>query len=342
MNVTIVPFTEDHLGPAAVLLAARHQNDRVSAPALSPRYLEPDATLKVVRKVLAEEGMEGVAALRDDNVVGFLLGAPAFSTPSDAFAGLMRPRSVEIPYAGHAVAASDAQGVYRALYAALAAQWVARGLTAHYITFPLARDAAETWSDLGFGRQVELGVRDTHAPDSVRAPDLTMSVRRAIPDDAEPIQELMTDLFRSFADPAIFLPFLPETGAGRNALVPELLADPGTATWLAFKDGHLAAMHILMEPTSPHWFVSPLQTPERSVYLFLACTTPHIRSSGIGAALLARTMAWARDAGYERCAAHYMTASRAADFWRGQGFQPVSHWLFRVIDDRVTWANGRN
>ena len=63
---------------------------------------------------------------------------------------------------------------------------------------------------------------------------------------------------------------------------------------------------------------------------------------GVGRALTARTMAWAREAGYDVCMAHFLTASRAASFWQGLGFRPVTHWLTRTIDERTTWARGWN
>jgi len=61
---------------------------------------------------------------------------------------------------------------------------------------------------------------------------------------------------------------------------------------------------------------------------------------GVGAALFARTMAWAREAGYDDCMVHFLTASRAAPFWRGLGFQPVSEWMRRLVDERAIWAHG--
>jgi GNAT superfamily N-acetyltransferase len=101
-------------------------------------------------------------------------------------------------------------------------------------------------------------------------------------------------------------------------------------------------MQLFVEPTSPEWHLSRQQAPERCVYCFLACTVPEARSRGVGAALFARSTTWAREAGYEHCAAHYLTASRATPFWRGLGFRPISHWLSRAVDERVIWAHGRD
>jgi hypothetical protein len=34
----------------------------------------------------------------------------------------------------------------------------------------------------------------------------------------------------------------------------------------------------------------------------------------------------------------FVTASRAAPFWRTLGFRPVSYLLRRVVDDRMAWV----
>jgi len=67
---------------------------------------------------------------------------------------------------------------------------------------------------------------------------------------------------------------------------------------------------------------------------------PEARGTGVGPALLARSLASAREAGYDACLLHYLTASRAAPFWRGLGFRPVSHRLRRFVDERATWGRG--
>jgi GNAT superfamily N-acetyltransferase len=339
MSVTIVPFGEAHIEPAAALLAARHRQDRTWVQELPPRFEDPDADGAVLQKICAQGGTEGVAALRDGNLVGFMLGEPVLGVPTATWAGAMRPRSAEIPYAGFAAESGDGR-LYRSMYAALAAEWLNQGITTHYISIPANRDTAETWSDLGFGRLIEMGVRDT-APSATthltQARDI--EVRRATAADQEAIQTLMTEMLRAWSSPPAFIPFLPETTAARRQFIAELSADPACPHWLAFAGGRVVSMHVFTEPASAHWNVSTLQSPPRSVYLFLASTMPEERSRGIGAALLSHTMAWAREAGYARCAAHYVTATRAATFWRGLGFRPASHWLSRSIDERALWAH---
>ena len=343
MTASIVPFAKEHITAAGALLAARHQRDREWAPDLPPRYADADAARSALQQTLSEEGISGVAAMQAGNLAGFLLGAPVLSAPTRAFAGFMRPRAAEIFYDSHAVAPGEGNALYRRMYAPMAERWVADGLTSHYITVAMDAAMETVWSDLGFARFIEMGVRDTEPP-AVRdaAKIAEIEVRRAGPEDEEAVQELATDLFRSWAEPPIFLPFLPETAAARRTLQAELLADPACPHWLAVVDGRVVGMQIFTEPGSTHWNVSTLQSPERCVYLYLACTLAEARGAGIGDALFRQTMAWARDAGYERCAVHFVTQSRAAAFWRGLGFRPASHWMTRHIDERATWAHGRS
>lgn len=339
MSVSIVPFTQDHIEPAAALLAERHRCDRAWAPGLSAMYEGVEAARSALARLVGD-GASGVVALRGSRLAGYLLGTREYAAPTDSFAGFVRPRSVDIPYAGHAVESAECGTLHRSLYAALAEQWVSAGVVAHYTTIPVNRVSAEAWLDLGFARFIDMGVFEIARDGDEEIDAGDVAFRLAGPDDEDAVRALTTELFRSFAAPPIFVPFLPETDAARQQFVTEHLGDATCPHWLAFRGGRPVAMLMFEEPTSPHWHQSPLQTPDKSPYLFLACTVPEARSTGVGAALFCRAMVWAREAGYERCAVHYLTSSRAASFWRGLGFQPVSHWMVRQIDERVIWANG--
>ena len=336
------PFTDDHLDAAARLLAARHCHDRRWAPDLSPAYEEPAATLPVLQDLLTTAGMTGVVALRGGHLLGYLLGAPALHAPTSAWAGFMHPRAAEIPYAGHAVDPDDGCTLTPRLYAALAQGWVTHGLVGHYVTAPVTPETNESWSDLGFGRFIACGVRATAPFDERLGPCATdLTIRRASAADEEAIQMAMIEFFRSFADPPNFVPFLPETAAERRRFVAEHLADAGCPIWIACADDRLVALQMFEEPSSTQWHQSRLQTPPCALYLYIAYTVADARSTGVGAALLDHTMAWARASGYDHCMAHWATASRAAAFWRGRGFRPVSYWLYRTVDERAPWADGQ-
>jgi GNAT superfamily N-acetyltransferase len=308
---------------------------------LSATYEDPTATLPVLRDLIRASGASGVVALRGGRVVAYLIGAPELVPPTDTFAGLTYPRSADIAYAGHAAGPDDGAVLFPRLYAALAQHWVANGLIEHSISVPANPVAGEPWLDLGFGRFVALGIRPTTPPDARESRNgVNAEVRRATSADEAAVETLMSELFRTFADPPIFVPFLPETETHRRCVIAEHLADPTCPVWLAIVNGRPVALQMFVEPHSSQWHQSKLQSPSEALYLRFACTAPEARSTGVGAALVAHTMEWAREAGYTSCMVLFLTASRASSFWQGLGFQPVSYWLKRTVDERTIWARG--
>jgi GNAT superfamily N-acetyltransferase len=343
MSLQIVPLTADHLEGVATLLAARHRRDRKACPDLPATYEEPTATLPILNDLLAAEGASGVVALDAGRVVGYLLGAENIGLPTRAFAGFTLPRAADIDYAGHAVDPEGGVRLPAQLYTALAQCWVRRGLTGHYITTPLHREASEPWWELGFGQFITMGARTTTVRDEPAArPRPDLEIRRATTDDEGVLQDAITDFIRTFAEAPMFVPYMPETAAARRRYIAEHLADPGSPIWLAFANGQLVGLHIFQEPTSAHWHKSPLATPPRSLYLLFAYTAPEGRSTGIGAALVRHTLKWAREMGYDTCTVEWVTSSRAAHFWRRQGFQPLLCLMNRAVDSRAVWADGRS
>lgn len=149
MTVTIVPFSTEHLEPAAALLAARHQADLIHPPDLPPEYEDPAETLLILGDLLATEGTGGVVPLHEGCVAGYLLGTLDLGVPTHTFAGFAHPRAVDIPYAGYASGHEDGALLYPRLYAALAQEWVRNGLIGHTITVPARTDAFESWAIWG-------------------------------------------------------------------------------------------------------------------------------------------------------------------------------------------------
>jgi GNAT superfamily N-acetyltransferase len=282
-----------------------------------------------------------VVALREGRVVAYLIGTLELVSPTDIYAGFAFSRGADIAYAGHAADPDDGTPLVPCLYVALAQRWVANGLIEHSISIPANPITGEPWLDLGFGRFVALGVRSTSPlTEGAARREVPIEIRRATTADEDAVQSLVTELFRTFADPPIFVPYLPETAAQRHRHIAELLADPACPSWLAVVNGRPLGLQVFEEPHSCHWHQSKLQSPSQALYLHLACTAANARSTGVGAALFARTMEWAREAGYASCMVHYFTSSRASAFWQSLGFQAVSYWIKRTVDERAIWARG--
>ena len=337
MRLQIVPFSEEHLDAAAILLAARHREHRRLEPALPAGFEEPAVARSVVAALLAESA--GFAALHDGVLAGYLLGAPVQVPPEHWANPFVWPAATSVAYAGHAVGPADQTATYQALYAALGGKWRSEGYATHDIAVATAdQPALDAWFALGFGRFLSLSVRET-GPVAHGEPGRPLSFRQATADDAAAVIALVEELFRTFDDPPIFMPALPATRPHLRERVRETLADPGSTAWLAVHDDRVLGIQIFETPTAARWEHDPIVTPARSLYLFMAATAPEARSLGVGAALLDRSMRWAHSAGFARCMLHFLPASRASFFWQRLGFRAYLHELRRTIDPRVMPAD---
>jgi GNAT superfamily N-acetyltransferase len=263
--------------------------------------------------------------------------APLLPSPLEMLAQFYPQRSMIVPYDGHALAPDEDASLYRELCAALAGGWVAGGFFDHFVSVP-AQDAAarEAWDSLGFAREVTCAAREVDLP--VAAPagrPAGLEIHQAGPEDIDIIDALGEALWQHHAEAPIFAPFLRETQQDERETTLELLADPGNAHFVAYRDGQPLAMNTFMK----EGFLPPLLTPEACVYLFQGVAYPEARRGGVGKALLAHSIRWAQEQGHRWCALHvYAANTSGASFWFGNGFRPLEHRLRRHVDERIAWA----
>jgi GNAT superfamily N-acetyltransferase len=333
MQFAFEPFDSEHLDAAAELLAARHRADRTRAPELPERFENAEAAREALRAVWKQPRAEGAAALRAGRLCGYLIGSVVLPAPGTQLARYVRPRSVVIEYAGHAVESEDCRELYRALSAALARRWLAQGCFSHYICLPVAdRTAVEGWFSLGFGQESVYGLREIGATDDASTPG-RLEIRRAGLSDLETVVRLRASLDRSEVDAPIWRPYLPERDAERPADVARALADPASDCWLASAAGRAVGL-MLFEPGR-----EGLDWPERCIHLDQAYVEVEARGRGVGGALLRHGLARARQSGYDRCIVDWLAPNLLGSrFWLGSGFQPITTYLVRHVDERITWA----
>ncbi|MGH2589046.1 MAG: GNAT family N-acetyltransferase [Dehalococcoidia bacterium] len=336
MRTDIRNLTEADLDTAARLLAAHHRADRTRAPHLPARFEEPAAVRPLIERTLAQPLARGVAAIHGDQIAGFMIGTVALVAPTLWFTKFLPPRSGQIAYAGHAVAGEDGGEIERQMYAALAPHFIEHGCFTHFVEVSAGDDTAlDAWFSLGFGQALTLAERDTSPlPDA--APVVSgVEIHRAGPEEIDGVMELNDHLARHHNASPIFLPYLPETAPHAREHQLELLADPENAHWIAYRNGRPVGMQTFHAPRS-----AEMARPDKAIYLFQGVTAPGERGGGVGAALLQHSLAWARQAGYERCTLHYLAANiPGARFWQRHGFRPLTHDLVRRIDDRIAWAH---
>jgi GNAT superfamily N-acetyltransferase len=334
MALAVVPFSAEHAAGAAALLAARHRADRAREPRLPATFEGAPTARALIEATARSPATSGAVALRRERVVGFLLGSLVLPAPTSRGALFLDPRSAFVSYGGHAAEPEEAEAIYRALYAAVAPAWVDAGYFAHYVSVAAGdRAACDAWMSLGFGRDATAALRDTDPPPEDGA---RVEIRRADSSDLDLVMRMALGLYQHHAGPPMYVPYLAEVVADERAYQERLLVDPACAHWLAAREGRVVGMQSFEPP--PSW-LSPMLTPERCTYLLHGYTAPQARGSGVGRALLARSLAWAREAGHAHCLLHFLSANLpGVRFWLANGFQPIEHRLSRHIDERIAWA----
>jgi GNAT superfamily N-acetyltransferase len=336
MRISIDTFNRGRdLDAAAALLAGRQQRDRAREPLLPARYEDPAACRELVAAELDEERAVGVIARAEGEPVGFMVMTANLFHPTSMVAGFFPSRPASIGYAGHAAREDVAFDATRAMYAALADDFVRRGFFDHLV-YIAPRDPVlnEAWASLGFGRALTAAIRGVEPVAGEGAPGV--EVHAAAAEDAEVIFALNDELSVHHSRAPIFMPLLREAEAGSHEFQRSLLAEPeANPHFVAYRDGVPVAMNTFM---APGW-ISRLIAPEKTIYLYQGVVSEDARGGGVGTAVLKAGIDWARSQGYEHVALHFASANiPGARFWQGQGFRPVEHRYVRHIDERIAWA----
>jgi GNAT superfamily N-acetyltransferase len=338
MALRIMPFEERHVEAAAVLLAARHARDRAREAVLPAAFESPGDVQPHIERLAQRAGTAGVVAERDGEPVGFLLATAILPVPTQFLAQFYPPRSMSMPYEGHALAADEEPSLYRELYAALAGDWVRRGFFDHFVDVPDGDAAArEAWDSLGFARDITCVVREVNLPvaQAGRQEDASaLEIHQVDAEEIDTIAALADMLWEHHLLSPIFAPYLSEVAAGTREMSLELLAEPANAHFVAYRDGKPLGMDTFVASG----FSPPLATPEACIYLWQGIVSPNARGAGVGRALLSHAMGWAQEQGYRWCTLHFYAANLAgASFWLANGFRPLEHRLRRRVDERIAW-----
>lgn len=314
-GLEIQPFSEAHLGDAAGLLAERHAK-HVAAEPLLPSNVDFRAEIEAV---WSSAEASGTVALRDGEVVGYLLGIRR----DDAIWG----PNTWIELAGHAVQDPE---IVRGLYAVAAASWVEEGRHRHYALVPATDDElVDAWFRLSFGAQHAGGIQQTPS-----APDESptgVDVRRAVAGDEEtalaldkvlPQHQRRAPVFSSgplWTDEEFRDDFLGDVD------------DPEVGLFIAELEGRPVGS-LAMVPAEKSSMHSGLARPDRAALLAFAATLPEARGSGAGLALTNAGLDWAREQGYPVVVTDWReTNLLASRFWPARGFRRSFRRLYRSI-----------
>lgn len=336
-RVIVRPFEASDLDACGEMLAARQRVCRSRLPMLAAGLEAAQAASSLLARHAASSRMSRVVAERDGRVVGYLFGEEMLF-PADHFASqFIPPQSVDFPVEGHATAeGEDAVEVYRAMYAAIAGEMVGCGLFTHRVHIIPDADVQEAWVTLGFGRHLTAAVRDTAVP--VDGAQAEIEVHQASAEDIDVIIALEHTLNLHHLKPPMFWPILPAPQPAAREYNLAHLQDPDASPYfVAYRDGRPIAMQTFNKPG----FLPSVVEQEANLYLFNGVVEPDLRTGGVGAALLARSMAELRERGVRWCTLHFAAQNpEGAPFWLKHGFVPVEHEMERRIDERVAWARG--
>jgi GNAT superfamily N-acetyltransferase len=309
------------LDAVAALLAERHRRHRLAEPLLDPVYEEPTAARRQIESSLAIEGAGGWVAVRDGQLVGYLIG---FAKDAATWGG-----NVWVESAGHA--ARD-PALIRELYAVAAEPWVAEGRTNHHVLVP-ATDAAlvDAWFSLDFGQQHLHAVRELPPPDFGVVPSTELIVRRARREDLDVLADLDKVLPEHMRGAPVFSRLQAPPVEQVRAELEHDLVDPAYAYFVAEHEGTVIGSAIAcgLEVSSGN---SGLIRAANAGFLGFAAVLPEGRGLGAGRALGETVMAWARDEGYASVATDWRSTNLEADrTWRALGFRPTFRRLHRSI-----------
>jgi GNAT superfamily N-acetyltransferase len=302
-------FTPADVPAAARLVAGRVRTLRAETPELPAAWGVAGAWEARIAAMAADGA--AVAAHEADRLVGFLAAeldhdhARAFS-PEWANATIPGGRRV-----------------LEALYSAAASRWVADGLRTHVVGALAGQaDDAAALDWLGFGAIVVDAVRGVDPLPKVGA---AVTVRRATVDDLDTVVALEDGLRRHLSASPVFLVLPPPRRRDEHR---SHLADPALVTLLAEDDG-AAVAHLRIGPCADD--VATVVRDPGTASITGAFTLADRRAGGVATTLLEAAVAWARDAGFARCAVDFESANlEAARFWT-RWFRPVTTWRIRRL-----------
>ena len=137
------PFIDEHVEPAAELLASRHRRDLERHPDTPGHFDDLEVTVPRLRNLCARGS--GVVALDDSEVVGYLLGVRL-----SADVARRRPARTTMVGALSSATHNDTYETYRAMYAGAAPMWLAEGSFDHIIRLPAGDAVAvDAWFSTG-------------------------------------------------------------------------------------------------------------------------------------------------------------------------------------------------
>ncbi|WP_276353094.1 GNAT family N-acetyltransferase [Cohnella caldifontis] len=312
---------------------AAFQRSHVEAAAkLTSAFKTAEQAERAIEGVWERENVSGIAAFRDSELVGYLIGR----LETDKARG----RHTWVDYAGAAIAAGESSELYREMYAAIASDWVANGSFRHYVLVPSGDEAAvDGWLRLGFAYEQVHAVQTIPAVQLPEFADPAVRIRLAGPEDEPAVRKISTLIMEHQAGAPVWAPAFGEDRAKFQEGYVQLIKDPSAYFWVAAREEEILGFQAFYPPDN---LDIDRMFPGSCICLGVGATVPEARGQGIGAALVKHGLDRARREGFTNCIADWrMTNVEASRFWPKQGFTPYAYRLVRYVDPRIAWADGK-
>lgn len=318
-SLEVRALTAADVPAAGRLLAERQRMHRSVEPLLPAAYEDDEVAAAEVAAALGQEDASGAVAVRDGEIVGYLVGAPKSSTAWGP--------NIWVESAGFAVVRAED---VRDLYAFSARRWVEEGRTAHYALVPAHdRDVIDAWFRLAFGHQHTHGIRESAIVAAPAADGLRIRLARR--EDIPVLARLDLALPEHQGLSPVF-------SAGPTSTLEEAVAeweedfdDEDFTVFVAEVDGMVvgSAIACAVEKSSLH--AGPAR-PAAAGFLGFAAVLPEARGWGAGRALGEATISWSAEQGYPGVVTDWRATNLLSSrTWPGLGFRDTFVRMHRLV-----------
>jgi len=317
-NHRIVPFTADHLKGAVELFVGDYRREQEESPLLPSEAIEDAERIYHAIQPLAAN--PGVAVLRDNQMVGFMLSGYQFP-----FKG---QKASIVPEYCHASVLPDRRELYQIMYMHLASEWVRDHIYLHIMGhFAHNTILQESLYQLGFGAIIAEALRDLSEVQGAHTTDI------AEESDIERLLSISIEDSHYYRDAPIFI--VKETETDERRVILESSIREGD-TYFAFYENDAAGAYLgVGESASGTLKEGFLLRGTCTAQIKHAFVKPHIRGKGIGKSLLQRAVDWSNERKYKRLFVEFETANYfGGNFWR-RHFTPYLYFSMRYIDNTV-------
>ena len=183
--IQFVGFDKQYLSSMATLLANRHGVERSRYSFLPKAFEDPEVTEALLRKEIEKPFVNGIVALREEQVIGYML----YEFKEDAKKG----RHITIDYPYIAIAEDAHPRLVRLMYAEAGAEWIAGGYFQHIIYVPIGYDRlVYEWLEQGFRFEQKYAILDiqNYQPKAKDTERKALKVRRLEESDIDMLKRM--------------------------------------------------------------------------------------------------------------------------------------------------------